>query len=126
MKKIEKLAQDLMNVQLLLAATKKEELALRKALAEQIQLETLSVGTHNIDEGHFRIKAVRKVSYSLDRAALENAWEDLPDDQKDAVDWKPTLSLKIYKILDDTSMIDEYIEVKPAMPTITIQHIGDW
>lgn len=123
--KVHKLANDLRNIQTLLKTTKAEESKLRRELAEAIKLESKEVGTHKIQEGDLMIKAVRKVSHSLNAAELEAAWDLLSEQEQSAVNWKPTLSLKVYKQLADTEMLDEYIEVKPAMPAIEVTIIGE-
>jgi len=121
---LHKLANDLMNVQALLASTKAEEAKLRRELAMAIQLEAKSVGTHNIDEGDLRIKAVRKITHSVDRIALDEIWGDLTDEEKEAIDFKPSLKLKVYKTIEH-GRLDDAIEVKPAMPSITVSLLGE-
>ena len=108
-----------------LKEVKAEETKLRKQLATNINLETLKIGANKIEIENLVIVATRKVSYSVDKDDLESTWESLSDEEKDAINWKPSLSLKLYKGLDDTEMLDECIEVKPAMPAITVNYIGE-
>lgn len=115
----------LKNLQQKLKELKAEETKLRKQLATGLKIETLKIGVNKIEIDNLAIVATRKVSYSVDKDDLESIWESLSDEEKDAINWKPSLALKVYKGLADTEMLDECIEVKPAMPSITVNYIGE-
>lgn len=120
---LEKDFETLMALQSQLKTIKAEEVKLRKEIAEDI-LEAEEVGTHTITSGMFVCKATKKVTYSLDREALENIWGDLSDEEKDVIDYKPALKLRDYKSVD-SGLLDEAITVKPSMPSIAISYIGE-
>jgi hypothetical protein len=116
--------ETLMAVQSQLKVLKAQESEMRKDLALKI-LENQGIGTHSFASGHFMCKATKKVSYTIDRATLEEFWDDMTDAEQDAIDLKPTLKLKNYKALTDSDMIDESLIVKPSMPSLVISMIGE-
>jgi len=121
---IKTLALELKDAQDALFHAKKLENKLRQQLATAINLESLRIGVNNIDEGDLRIKAVRKITHSVDRIALDEIWGDLTDEEKEAIDFKPSLKLKVYKTIEH-GRLDDAIEVKPAMPSITVSLLGE-
>jgi hypothetical protein len=120
---LEKDFETLMALQSQLKGIKAEEIELRKSIANKV-LETKEIGTHTITSGVFICKATKKVAYLLDRDALEQIWADLSEDEKGAIDYQPKLKLKDYKSID-SSLLDEAITIKPAMPSIAISYIGE-
>lgn len=124
-KEVYDLAVELKSVQEELAHYKQLESKLRIELADAINLETLKVGMNKIENDNLIIKATRKVNHSVDQALINEAWDSLDEESKSAFSWKAALSLKVYKQLADTDIIDDFIEVKPAMPAISIQYIGE-
>ena len=115
--------ETLMAVQSQLKTLKAEELQLRKELSETL-LGSADIGTHTITSGMFICKATKKVSYSLDRAILQDIWDSLSDEEMEAIDFKPSIKMREYKGLT-AETIDEAITVKPAMPSIAISYIGE-
>jgi len=98
------------------------ERKLRLEIVEPL-IENVSTGTHNYTtkEGYV-VKAVKKVSTSIDKEGLTFIEDDLSDEEKAAIRWKPELDAKKYKELEDHDVLDQVIVVKPAMPGLVITH----
>ena len=98
------------------------ERKLRLEIVEPL-IENVPTGTHNYKtkEGYV-LKASKKVSVSIDKDGLAFIEDDLSDEEKDAIRWKPELDAKKYKELDDHDVLDQAIVVKPAMPSLVITH----
>jgi hypothetical protein len=101
------------------------EKKLRLDIVEPL-IESLPVGTHTFTtEDGYVIKPVKRVSVSFDKELLEFVTDELSDEEKDAIRWKPELDARKYKALDDHDVLDQAIIVKPAMPGLTITHIDE-
>lgn len=102
---------------------KAEEAALRKEVIELFDPEKTE-GTENIElANNWKLKAVKKLNYSLDRTATPAALEQLPAETADRlVAWSPKLSTSEYKKLSDEhkEIINEVLTIKPGAPTITL------
>ena len=98
---------------------KKKEMELRLEICESL-LEGKEVGTHNYKFHGLFAKAVKKNSISLLPEELELLYDDLSEDERDCISFKPMLSQSKYKQLEDSSILDECIIVKPATPTLSV------
>lgn len=103
---------------------KAEEMKLRREIADEL-LDGQPTGTHNFTKLGYKIKAVKKVNYNLDEQALAAIWDSMTAAEKEAIKYKPSLSLAIYKKLDHHEMLDQVIVTKPATPTLSIEEIKD-
>ena len=101
-----------------LKAIKEKEAAMRRELCD-ILLKGKKVGTHNFNIAGMKVKAVKSVSYRLDKDIDFSA---LSEDERDLIRLKPELKLADYKgATFDTSRLDDHIVVAPSMPTLTIE-----
>lgn len=94
---------------------------LRKEICDHL-LEGKITGTHNFDDfPGYRVKAVKKVSHSIDNDVLSFIYDEMTKEEQECIDFKPNLSISKYKKLEDHSVIDDAIIVKPAMPSLEIK-----
>ena len=63
--------------------------------------------------------ATLKHNYSLDLAAYEQIERKLTARELDAINVKPVLKLKEFKLLDEKSILRKAVIEKPATPTLT-------
>ncbi len=103
---------------------KKQESDLRKKICTHF-LEGQVVGTHNFTKGDYLIKAVKKITTSIDEEALSAVWDDLTEDEQECVKFKPSIVSKAYKECDEHTTLDQAITTKPAMPGLTIEYAGE-
>lgn len=98
---------------------KAKELELRNQITD-VLLEGLDTGTHNFTMHGMFVKAVKGVSYSIDKSVLDVIWDDMDPDERELVRWKPELNLKDYKNNSLPLVLDDAITVKPSLPTLSI------
>lgn len=111
-------------IALKLKEIKAKELELRNKITDKI-LEGLEVGTHNFAKEGFKIKAVSALNYSFDKDELDAVFEELTDEEKALIRWKPELKVADYKKAEfDTESLDDALFVKPAQPSLEIK-LGD-
>jgi|APSaa5957512535_1039671.scaffolds.fasta_scaffold409946_2 hypothetical protein len=125
MSEIESKLQTLSIMQEDLKEQKANEAKLRKEIAMEIGLENMKIGANKLTYGDLVVTATRKVTRSLDQERLETEWDWLSEEERAAISWKASLSMREYSKLPDTEQLDEFIEVKPAMPSITVKHFGE-
>lgn len=101
------------------------EKKLRLEIVEPI-LEGKTKGTHNVQDGPYKIKAVKKVDTTLDAEILSFLWEDLSELEQDCIQYKPSLKGKEYAACENHELLDNCIITKPAMPTLSIKLDEEW
>ena len=99
-----------------------KEKELRTKICNKL-LNGKSVGTHNIEKSGYKIKVVKKVTYSIDKDLLAIIWDDLSEQEQETIQYKPSLLLNKYKEIPDASDLNQAISVKPAMPTLSIEYV---
>ena len=103
-----------------LRIAKARELALRKEICDEILVEKLE-GSKTVVADSFKVTATAKLNRSIDREVLETLWDDLTDLEKEAVVYKPSLVLPIYKKIEGSnSRLEEAITVKPGLSSLKI------
>ncbi len=85
-----------------------------------------NVGSKNCVKGDYVVKGVYGLTYSLDQEGIRNTLtlgEELPD----CIRTKYELDKKAYDGLsgEDALIMDDYLTVKPALPTLEIKPLGD-
>lgn len=109
-----------------LKQAKADELALRNHIIDLHQGDTIEGARTDRFEG-FKIVTTAKLNRSIDVAVLDAIWEDLPDDQKECVDFKPSLKLSKYKEVEKAGgMLLQAITTKPAQASLKVTHDGDY
>lgn len=102
-----------------LKKVKAEEMEMRIEICESL-LEGKEIGTHKFQIEGLSLKATQKLAYNLDESELEFRYDDFSEEERESVKFKPSLKLKEYRALDDSSNIDECIITKPAAPTLEL------
>lgn len=105
-----------------LGEAKKNELALRKEICQEILCDKLEgAKTELVADGNLKVTATAKLNRGIDREVLETIWEDLTDIEKEAVVYKPSLVLANYKRLEqEGSKLMEAVTVKPGLASLKI------
>ena len=103
---------------------KKLEMNTRLEICE-ILLANEEVGTHTFMVEDFKIKAVKKNNMSILKDELAEIASSMSPEEKACIEYKPSLSLAKYKLLDNHDVIDDCLLVKPATPSLTITLEGE-
>ena len=101
---------------------KNEEMELRRAITDEL-LKGKPIGTHNMEIDGIPTKCVKKVTHKLDKPKLDQVWQDMTEDEQEAVSWTPSLSVSKFKALTDESesgLLRDCVTVVPAAPSLTI------
>ena len=104
---------------------KKEEADLRRKLCAD--LFEGRQGNFKAIEEHDGIKvtATSKTTTKLDVEAYNQIHGELTQEDKNCVEFKPTLKKRDYNKLSEDSLLHEAIVEKPAMPTLKVEYIGE-
>lgn len=105
-----------------LKIAKAVELKLRKKICEKILGDKIEGAVTELAHyKRFKVTATAKLNRSIDRSVLEAIWEDLTDDEKECVDYKPSLKLAEYKKIEQTGgKLLDAVTVKPGTPTLKV------
>lgn len=102
---------------------KEEEMALRKEICGKILAGMSLPATKKHEFNGMRITAKGALSYNVDEAVLKSVWNELGGIEKQAIKWKPSIVMKTFKDLPESSMLMEAIITKPAAPTLKVEDI---
>ncbi|MEE8382683.1 MAG: hypothetical protein V3R78_12500 [Thermodesulfobacteriota bacterium] len=108
--------EEWLNCKASLDAAKKVEKELRILICEALS-DDKEEGTHRYTIAGYELKSKVSYNYKLDP---EVANAVLTKEEAACISSKPMLSLAPYRELEYSELIDEYIIVTPAMPTLTI------
>lgn len=101
----------------------------RKAIELQMQelIDIKLEGSTTFHSEYFDIKAVAKVTRSLDADMLQQDWQNLPKAVQDCVKWKPQVDTKLLRALEaiDDMTLARYMTTKPAKPSFSIKPRGE-
>ena len=122
---VEELLQEWVDTQQMMRQIKLEEMELRKKLVQFLVPEAV-VGVHTRGFNTIIVKATLKLNHKFDEQELEEHYDDLSDLEKEAVKYKPSLSLSAYKKIPDElrQQLDEMLIVTPAAPTLSVSYRG--
>ena len=99
---------------------KSAELELRNSICKEFLIDKLEGAATCYKEG-LSITATAKLTRSIDREVLEAIWGDLTDEEKECIDYKPSLKLAKYKTLEhDGCLLMDAITIKPAQASLKI------
>lgn len=101
-----------------LAAAKTLEMGLRKQLVEAVCQGATEPKAYKEELAGGVLTATIKHNYSLDLAAYEQIERKLSNAEMDAINIKPVLKLKEFKLLDEKSILRKVVIEKPAAPTL--------
>ena len=121
--------QDVLNfeqAQKALSKAKREELALRKKIINHYRYGDAMEGVqHKSIEGlDLDIAITLKLGRTLDKDALDTIWSDLTESQREAIQYKPSLDLKAYKLLIENGEAGELMNAiteKPALASVVLK-----
>lgn len=101
-----------------------EEKELRKKICLML-LEGKADGTHKFAYQGMAVKVTKSSTYSLDQKEVARliADDEFTQEERKAIRIKYELDLTKYKKLDNSELLDNYITVKDAMPTIEIEFV---
>ena len=104
-----------------LQRAKEAELMLRDAIC-MVHLDGVLEGSKTVRMQGFKITATARVNRSVNREVLEAIWDSLTDEEKECIDYKPTLKLAKYKPIEATidSALLEAVTVKPGQSSLKI------
>lgn len=116
--KVEQLA----HLQSELKMLKEKEMALRLEIHSEVN-KGRGPGTYRDDFGSLRLKTVVRYNYTFDKEALEENWNQLSEEEKECVRWKPELNKRQYDKLemDESEILNDLLIIKPGTPTITVE-----
>jgi hypothetical protein len=114
LKKWQKMSNDLKTL-------KEKEAKLRIELCSEFLKNKVPPCKNKFEYEGFEIEAVRGVSFKLDESVVNQIYPDLPDEEKNAINFKPALKLREYKKLPESAMLREAVTMSPAMPTLKIK-----
>jgi len=101
------------------------EKEMRQAICSEL-LKGKTPGVHHSNYEYLRASATRKVTTSLDKQIVDDYKRgEFTETQEIMLTLKINLSAKEYKIASqaDKDIIDNYITVKDAMPTLSIEEV---
>jgi len=104
-----------------LAFYKKGEADLRILICEHLN-KRKSVGSHKFSFDTWNVTSVKKVTTTLLADELEDIYDDLSEEERECIKFKPSLINAKYKAAD-TKLLDTCIITKPAMPSLKIELI---
>ena len=78
-------------------------------------------GTQNLEVAGVKLKFEFKQTYSVKPKELASVINQLSEDGKKAIKYKPELSLSVYKTLElaDKTLLNQALTTKPALPVIS-------
>lgn len=100
---------------------KSDELKIRKEICTEVFKGRQGAFTEKVDIGHSVITASSKTTLSIDEELLENIWDELDDDERACIKYKPSILKTNLKVISDESEIYDCITEKPATPSLTIK-----
>lgn len=99
---------------------KERENKMRVQLADEL-LKHRRAGTHHFYFNNIHLKGVKKYNISPDTDVLNALWDDMSVEEQSCFKFSPRFVNTEYKKLLDTSVVDQCIVTKPAMPTFTVE-----
>lgn len=99
---------------------KQEELRLRNAICST-HLEEVIEGSQTTRFEGLKITATAKLNRTVDRELLSAIWDDLTDEERECIDYKPNLKLANYKRIEASGgLLLDAVTVKPGQSALAI------
>lgn len=115
-----KVVKEWMQLQAQLKEIKAREMSLRKEICSAILKDTPLPVRKKYEVNGLVLEVDGKVTYSLDATVVNSLFDDLEDADKSSLDFKPSLKLREYKKLPESSLLHEAVTIKPAAPVLKI------
>lgn len=83
-------------------------------------------GTQRFPQSNMIAKIAVKYSYGFDVDLLLPTLEEMSELEKDAIAWKPALTMKKYRAISESSreLLDSVLTIKLAQPSLTLEYKG--
>ncbi len=112
-----------LDIQARLKELKATEMAARKFLCHSILQGKEGEFKEALELDGYEIVVNSRVSRKLDEGMLSALSDDLTDEDKNAIRYKPSIDLRAYRKLPDSSLIHEAVTVSPATPSLTVKKV---
>jgi len=116
----ESLYNDWLTAKKNLTKFKTDELKLRNEIIQTFIDNEVS-GNLKFQKGHYKITIGLSLNNQLDESVLNTIWEDLSDEEKNCIKYKPSLIAKDFKELSGNEKLFEAITIKPRQSTLKIE-----
>ena len=100
---------------------KEKEMRLRKEICYEIFKSDSPPISKRVQTGNFIVDAKMDVNFSIDESILSQIFDELTDQDRASIKFKPGLKLKEYKALPKESLLHEAIIEKPSAPTLKVK-----
>ena len=120
---IEEICEQWMRMSQSLKSMKVQEMEIRKMIVAFLAPDG-HPGLSTINFTSIIAKVTIKLNYKFDEILLETLYDSMSEIEKEAIKYKPTLSLSMYKKIHeaDRTKLDDTLVVTPAAPTLNIQY----
>jgi len=116
--------QEWLEASIALEKAKRVELDLRNQICEKILVDKLE-GAKTVTDGNFKITATARVNRNIDAKVLSAIFDELTDEEKQAVEYKPQLRISLYKPIEESGgKLLEAVTVTPGQASLTIKYLG--
>lgn len=112
--------RDWINAEARLKDVKATEMRLRKKICDHV-LQNTDKGTVSLEIFGWKLSATAKINVSLDSERLQAIIPDLSPSELEAINWKPSLIVKAYKLLPEATKLNEAVTEKAGTPSLKIK-----
>jgi hypothetical protein len=113
-----KLLKEWYDAKITLDRAKSAELKLREKVIEAYPGDQ---GTSHTEGTDFKLSITRGVTRSIDEKMLRDLQDQLTDEERACVSYKPSLDAKRYAELPDASTLSRAVIIKPSLPTVKLE-----
>ena len=105
---------------------RKKEADMRRVLVDELLKHSDTQEGRDVTEFvQFNAVVNIKVNRNVDDAALTSIINDLSDDERASIVYKPSLDMRRYRKLPDSSILHSVVTAKPGMPTLKLDWIPE-
>ena len=102
---------------------KAEEASLRRQLCSELFEGKEGEFKTQLKLGSVVVTGKSSVNRKIDQAVLNTIIDELSDEERMCIRYKPELELKSYRKLPENSLLHECITESPAMPTLDVEFL---
>lgn len=100
-------------------ALNEKERAIRMKICEMV-LDGKTEGSKTKVVDDVKLSATAILTYSVDRGELDIYQDELTDDDRAALDYKPVIKKRQYRTLPDDSRLRQCVTITPGMPQLKV------
>ena len=121
---LEEWLEEWMNLSTDLRSMKKLEMEVRVKLVSFMEVNNFTPGTYRHDFTSIYATITLKNNVTIDKTLLEGLVDEMTQEEKDCIQYKPNLLNKNYKLLavDERETLDKCLSVKPAAPALKVDY----